>query len=200
MKLGLISDIHENVSRLEECLRVLQTEQVDQIVVVGDVFEMGRCIHPTCELLAAANVVGVWGNHDIGLCFDPPEDWRLLYSDTVFDYMRSLKPRLVIEHCYFAHVEPWLDPEKLEDLWYFDGMPESFERRDQIFSAQPQRILFAGHYHRWMLLSPSRTERWDGRIPVCLKDGRFFVVLNAVMAGCFATYDTESGWLTPYNL
>jgi hypothetical protein len=200
MKLGLISDIHENVAELQRCLGLLQEEKVDQIVMVGDVFEMGKRIRQTCELLAAANVGGVWGNHDFGLCVDPTEEMQLRYGEVVIGYMGSLKPRLVIEDCYFSHVEPWLDPESLEHLWFFDGIPKSAERREQIFSAQPQQILFAGHYHRWMLVSPERTEAWDGKVPICLKDGRFFVVLGALMTGCFATYDTESGWLTPYNL
>ena len=168
MKVGLISDIHEDVVRLQDCLRRLQAQRVDQIVVVGDVFEMGHRIRQTCELLAAANAVGVWGNHDFGLCVDPTAEMQLSYGDVVIGYMGSLKPRLVIEDCYFSHVEPWLDPESLEHLWYFDGMPESVQRRELIFAAQPQQILFAGHYHRWMLVSPERTEAWDGRVPICL--------------------------------
>ena len=200
MKLGLISDIHEAVDQLHDCLRLLKAEWVDQIVMVGDVVEMGRRMHQTCELLAAARTVGVWGNHDFGLCVDPSAELRLNYSGVVTDYMTSLKPRLVIEHCYFAHLEPWLNPESLEDLWYFDGLPESAERRELIFCAQPQQILFAGHYHCWMLVSRERTEDWKGSQPICLKDGRFFVVLGALCEGRFAVYDTDSGWLTPYNL
>lgn len=97
------------------------------------------------------------------------------------------------------HPGAWLDPSKLEDLWFFDGMPQSSERRQQIFSSKPQRIFFAGHYHRWMLVSPERTESWDGVEPICL-DGKYFVVLNALVHGAFATYDTTTKWLTPFQL
>ena len=200
MKLGLIADIHEHFDQLQKCLQVLRAEGVDQIVMMGDVVELGQRMHQTCELLAAARTVGVWGNHDFGLCVDSSDQLRESYGDVVIDYMTSLKPRMVIEHCYFAHIEPWLNPELLDDLWYFDGMPETAERRELIFSAQPQRIMFAGHYHRWMLVSPEQTEDWDGRQPICLKDGRFFVVLGALVQGCFAVYDTDSGWLTPHRL
>lgn len=200
MKLGLISDIHEHTDNLCECLRLLQSEGVEQIVMLGDVCELGHRIRPTCELLATANVTGVWGNHDYGLCVDPPISLRQDYGDIVVDYMTSLKARMVIDDCYFAHIEPWLNPDRLEDLWYFDGTPETVERRQLIFSAQPQRVCFAGHYHRWLWLSRERTEVWDGTAPVCLKDGQHFIVLDTLIRGSFATYDTVTGWLVPHRV
>ncbi len=200
MKLGLIADIHEHVGHLQECLRVLNAEGVDQIVMLGDVCELGQRLSPTCELLTAANAVGVWGNHDFGLCVDDSLELRQECGDTVVDYMRSLKSQLVIEDCSFAHIEPWLNPAKLEDLWYFDGVPTTIERRRQIFSVKPHRLFFAGHYHRWLLVSPEQTEAWDGSLPICLQDGRYFVVINALVSGSFATYDTTTGWLTPFQL
>ena len=200
MKLGLMADIHENVEGLQRSLELLKAEGVAQIVMLGDVVEMGRRIRETCELLAAAKAVGVWGNHDFGLCVDDSAELQQQYGDAVVNYMRSLKAQLVIDDCYFAHVEPWLDPSRLEDLWFFDGVPTTIQRRLQIFSAQPQRILFAGHYHRWLLVTPARTEPWNGLVPVCLEDGTFFVVLDSLINGAFATYDTTTKWLTPFQL
>ena len=200
MKLGLIADIHEHVDNLCKCLRLLKSEGVDQIVMLGDVYEMGHRIRPTCELLATETVVGVWGNHDFGLCVNPTTEMHQDYGDVVIGYMTSLKARLVIDDCYFAHIEPWLDSYQLQDLWFFEGMPETAERRQQIFGAQPQRVFFAGHYHRWLLVSPERTQDWDGSIPICLKEGRHFVVLDALVKGSFATYDTVTGWLVPHRL
>ena len=70
MKLGLITDIHEHADQLRRALARLRDERVDQIVLLGDMFEMGSRLDETCELLAGANVCGVWGNHDFGLCGD----------------------------------------------------------------------------------------------------------------------------------
>lgn len=42
MKLGLLTDIHEHVSHLRVALDRLRSERVDQIVVLGDVFALGR--------------------------------------------------------------------------------------------------------------------------------------------------------------
>ena len=59
MKLGLITDIHEQVHLLEPALKRLRDERVDQVVVIGDIFECGERIQETCQLLADAQAVGV---------------------------------------------------------------------------------------------------------------------------------------------
>ena len=45
MKLGLITDIHEQVEFLQIALDRFRQEQVDQVVVIGDVFEIIDDIH-----------------------------------------------------------------------------------------------------------------------------------------------------------
>ena len=52
MKLGLLTDIHEHVENLRTALDRFRVEQVNQIVVIGDVFEMGHRIEETCRLTA----------------------------------------------------------------------------------------------------------------------------------------------------
>ena len=58
MKLGLITDIHEEVEFLRTALARFRHERVDQVVVIGDVFETGERIEETCHLLSEAKVVG----------------------------------------------------------------------------------------------------------------------------------------------
>jgi predicted phosphodiesterase len=76
MKLGLLADIHEQTEQLRKAIDVLQQHGADRFVVLGDVFEMGNRIEETVCLLQGVAAVGVWGNHDIGLCFDPGETLR----------------------------------------------------------------------------------------------------------------------------
>ena len=196
MKLGIITDIHEHV----ECLRAALDElagQVDQVVMVGDVVETGERIEETCQLLSDAVVIGVWGNHDFGLCCDVSEETRETFRQDVIQYMGSLKPRLGIGDCLFTHIEPWLDPHVLEDLWFFGGLPTEGERLDRIFSAVPNRLIFAGHYHRWILASTTAISDWNGESSIHLADGRYFVVVNALFAGHYAVLDTETWELVP---
>jgi hypothetical protein len=200
MKLGLITDIHEHVDYLRAALDRLWSEGVDRIVMIGDVFEMGIRIEETCRLLSEAGAVGVWGNHDFGLSFQPGTDLRERYSPALIDFMTSLKPRLEIDGCYFAHIEPWLNPEELCDLWYFDGLPDKPEKLGRIFEAVSNRLMFAGHFHKWLLASPEQIEDWSGESPVSLGGGRFFVVVGALCDGRFATLDTKSSELVPFSL
>ncbi len=200
MKLGLLTDIHEHLGHLRSALRNLQREQVDQVVIIGDVFEMGRHLNETCRLLADVNAIGVWGNHDFGLCVGPTDESRARYSPDALRFMASLLPRLNHGDCHFTHIEPWLDPEKLEDLWYYDGIPDDDRKLDRIFAAVPHRIMFAGHYHQWLLTRPGGIDDWRGERSVDLSDGRYFVVVGALCEGAYATFDTESCELKPFHL
>jgi hypothetical protein len=199
MKLGLLTDIHEHVEHLRSALHSFAGERVDQVVVIGDLFQMGERIEETCRLLVEAGAVGVWGNHDFGMCVEPTEKMRAKYPAVVLDFMTSLRPRLDIEGCYFAHVEPWLNPEELADLWCFDGPPDEHGKLDRIFDAVPHRIMFAGHYHKWLLAAPDGINDWNGDRPVNLAKGRYFVVVGALCEGQFAVFDTDRSQLVPFN-
>lgn len=199
MKLGLITDIHEHIEHLRTALNRFEAENVDQIVMIGDVFERGDRIEETCRLLAASNAIGVWGNHDYGLCVRTDRGYRARYGDVVIDFMQSLRPRLEVAACHFTHVEPWLDPENVADLWYFEGPPDEHGKLNRIFDAVPHRLSFAGHYHKWLLVTPDGIGEWDGDSPVRLDAGRFFVVIGALCQGRYAILDTETWELRPFN-
>src|ERR1017187_2189137 len=99
MKLGILADIHEHDEELRKAIDLLAKHGADRFVVLGDVAERGERIEETVSLLRGVSAVGVWGNHDIGLCFDPTEEIRQRYSASVLDFMGSLLPRLEIDGC-----------------------------------------------------------------------------------------------------
>jgi hypothetical protein len=200
MKLGLLADIHEQTAQLRKAIAVLQRQGADRFVVLGDVFETGKRMEETVGLLRQVEAVGVWGNHDVGLCFDPDEKVCRRYSAAVLGFMGGLRPRLEIDGCLFTHVEPWLDPHKVEDLWYFDGPPDSPEKLARSFAAAPHRALFIGHLHRWLLGTPEGLLPWRGEGPVRL-DGRtrHLVVVHAVWDGKCALFDTGTNELLPFG-
>jgi hypothetical protein len=199
MKLGLITDIHEHVEHLQTALGRFQTERVDQIVLIGDVFERGERIEETCRLLTEASCIGVWGNHDYGLCVKPDAEMRSRYGDEVIQFMTSLRPRLDLAGCHFTHVEPWLNPEDVADLWYFEGVPDTQDKLERIFTAVPNWLMFTGHYHKWLMATPDGINDWRGQGPFRLSDQRFFVVVGALCEGRYAILNTETWELVPFN-
>jgi len=201
MRLGLLADIHEAVSELSSALAVLQDQKADQIVVLGDVVETGKYLQDTAELLSIHNTVGVLGNHDFGLAYDPDDEIRRRYSARVMEYMTSLKPRLEIENCLFSHVEPWLDATNFSHLWYFEGVPHCAEQASKSFQITSQRFIFVGHFHCWRIITPEKCLDWTGADPIDLHVvRRALISVGAVCNGQFGMFDTESCELTSFDL
>jgi hypothetical protein len=73
IRLGILADIHEQTKQLRKAIAVLREHGAERFVVLGDVFETGKRMEETVGLLQEVGAVGVWGNHDIGLCFDPDD-------------------------------------------------------------------------------------------------------------------------------
>jgi hypothetical protein len=80
------------------------------------------------------------------------------------------------------------------------GPPDAPEKLARSFAAVPQRVLFIGHLHRWLLGTPEGVLPWRGDRPRCL-DGadRYLVVVQAVCDGQCARFDTQTGDLTPFG-
>jgi hypothetical protein len=199
MRLGLLADIHEDVGHLRHALARFRRERVDQIVVLGDVVLTSRRLHETCSLLAEANVIGVWGNHDYGLSYQPSDALRQQYQGPVIDVMSAFQPRIQLDGCLFTHVEPWLDPTVLQDLWYYEGEPDTPEKVKRIFDCNSCATMFAGHLHHWLAVTPDGITAWDGRDPICLGGQRYYVIVGAVCQGRYAIFDTQSRDLVPFN-
>jgi hypothetical protein len=198
MKLGILADIHEHVKELRWAIDVLTRHGAERFVVLGDVFETGKRLEETVDLLRQVQAVGVWGNHDIGLCFNPDDRACRRYSAAVLGFMGRLQPHLEIGGCLFSHVEPWLDPNKAEDLWYYDGLPDGPDKLARSFSAVPHRVIFLGHFHRWLLGTAAGLAPWRGERPLSLSGtDRYLVVVHAVSQGRCALFDAEAGMLTP---
>ncbi len=201
MLLGLVTDIHGAVEPLARGLAIFRSLSVDRVVTLGDTCDMfgpaGR-LSEVAELLRNAGAVGVWGNHDFGLCGDVSPAVRAKVSVEVLEFMAGMQPQLAFEGCRFSHVEPWLDPCKVEDLWYFDGPPETPELAARSFAAVPERTLFLGHFHKWLVMTPAGKKDWAGERELDLSaEPRSLVVIAPVFEGWAATFDTERRFLTP---
>lgn len=201
MRIGILADIHESTERLREALRVLRAESADAYVVLGDTGDTCDGIDATAALLREVGAVGVWGNHDFGLCRDVDPEIAARVSPLTLAFMATLRPRLVLGGCLFTHVEPWLDAEDPAELWWFDGVPVTPKRLARSFDAAPHERMFIGHFHRWLAATPAGVLPWEGEAPQRFAPGeRYLVVVGAVCEGRFALLDTAADLLTPLTL
>ncbi len=123
------------------------------------------------------------------------------FPAAVLDFMTTLRPRLEIGDGLFTHVEPWLDPLAVEQLWNFDGLPTQPSRLALSFAAAPHRLLFMGHSHRWSVATPAGPIPWDCFSPIRLDPpGRYLVVVGPVCDGRCGIWDEGESTLTPIDL
>jgi hypothetical protein len=170
------------------------------VVVLGDTVTWPdpEPVAEVARLLQAAGAIGVWGNHDFGLCVSEAARQSPCWAPEVLQFMSTLQPRLEWGPCYFSHVEPWLDPYDVEQLWYYEGLPDTPEKASQSFAAVPHRFLFLGHFHRWLLMTPERQIPWQGERVICLGDWeRCLVVVAPVFDGCCVVFDVDRTELLP---
>ena len=204
MRLGLVADIHDDAVRLRAALARFRERSVDRVLTLGDSFEtLGRG-DPGAEvarLLAEAGAIGVWGNHDFGLCHDVGEEVRRLCVSEALAFTTGLRPTLVLDDCRFTHIEPHRDPFDIIQLWAFDGVPRTIQSAEASFAAVPERVLFVGHFHRWFAVRSNLEMDWAGERDLELPSpGRFLVGLGATCNGACAIYDTGSRLLQPIAL
>lgn len=200
MRLGILADIHEHTRRLQKAIDVLREHGVERFIVLGDVFDTGKRIEQTVEMLEEVQAVGVWGNHDMKLCCDAGDEMWERYGGPVLDFMGRLQPRLEIDGCLFTHVEPWLNPHRIEDMWHCHDAPDTPEKLARSFAAGSHRVMFTGHLHRWLLGNPSGLLPWRGEEPIRLdRQSRYLVVVHAVWEGRCALFDTETNELIPFE-
>lgn len=197
VRIGILADIHEDTVRLQQAIALLQRNAVDQIVVLGDIFQSGERIDETVSILNDANFVGVWGNHDLGLCH-AREPWIFEhFSSAVIEFFEKLESRLEIGGVAFTHGAPWWDPTD-PIVYYLAERPGEFK---DCFDRFEDRLSFVGHFHQWFVATPGESGSWDGTNALSLDaHQRYQVIIHAVMNGWCALFDAENQELMPYRL
>ena len=197
MRLGLLADIHEAVELLANAIDILKSRQVDAFVMLGDVLEFHERIDETVALLADLPGVGVWGNHDLSLCGEVAPYFRSRCSSEALAYFARLKPWVELAGNRFQHIEPHLDPAKIQDIW----SKITPEERVAGFRRCPHPRAFMGHYHCWTVMTPDGPVEWEGERPFrYLPDVRYLTIVNSVDNGWCGLLDTDRDELEPIRL
>ena len=200
MRLGLLADIHGHVDKLQSAIQKLRCEKIDRFIVLGDVIFESRNASQTIAMLKECHAVGVWGNHELGLCLEPEKWASSQFTAPVLEFFSTLGPRCEQGDLLFSHTFPAQDPTD-PVAYYLGPGPEEAATFDENFSLFPHRAIFIGHFHRWLVTTPEGPIEWDGQGPIEFEPTRrYFVIVNAVMNGWAAIFDDSENILTPIRL
>ena len=157
IKIGLISDIHGNLSALQAVLAYLDTAKVKNIVCLGDTSGYHPQINECIEILRARNIPSVMGNHDwylasgrclrstmVNVCIDYQ---RTIISSQNLDWLKSLPLEIDMFGVRMVH-GGWSDP-----------LDEYLVPTDKYFEPLRGSYFASGHSHISQIFS-SNGKTW----------------------------------------
>jgi putative phosphoesterase len=159
MKLGLISDIHADLSSLERALDFLDGRGVDVILCAGDLVGKGKQAEQVIQRIRQQSIPCVQGNHDamhvdiqelVREVGDPsdPDYHQVRLEDAAFDYLRALPLTLHLEYSSkrlcLAHGMPWSN----DDYLYHYSNHDVFQKVARLAEAD---FVVLGHTHEPMI-------------------------------------------------
>lgn len=154
MRVGLLADVHANLPALQVALRRLAAEEVETILVAGDLVGYGASPNACVELLAEADALCVAGNHDLFMLDRLPPDrfsetarraatvTRRLLGDDAMAFLGELPRVRRTDSLVMAHGS-LDDPEE-----YVDDRRRVAELLREMIAREPgARTLVLGHTH-----------------------------------------------------
>lgn len=201
MKLGVLADIHGDISNLKSALNFFAQQRVDHILCAGDLVDRGGSGDAVVRLIRDRNIPTVRGNHD-----ETPWDARFLSSET-HDYLCRLPRNRLFNwdgvRIVLAHGAPW-------DNWTYVYPDSPASLLSEVASYQSADLVILGHTHRPMALNfndgktwivnPGSASRFASQQPTCAivsltKHNRTF----AYEAYAIPTFDTVNPAQSPYT-
>ena len=165
MRLAVLADIHGNLHALEAALKHISTQNVDQIVVAGDIVNVMPDSKACWDLVTSLSCPVLRGNHerylfDYGTSqadpswstdrFQPIKYALNQFSKGDLDVMRRLPMTHRFENLLIVHSSPHSDQGNV-----VAETPD--EVLDEMFSGTTEAFLVRGHNHKWL------ERRWSGR-------------------------------------
>lgn len=147
MKIGLISDIHCNLTGLERALDLL--DDCDEVLCAGDLIYQFRFSNDVLATLRRRKVQAIPGNHDKGILYDPRHP--LLGSPTIdpgqLEYLAGLPNTLSLKlngsTVAMFHGSPWDEVRGTGSYYLFPQDHEALKR----LAAVDADIIVLGHTH-----------------------------------------------------
>lgn len=149
MKLGVLSDVHNNVAALAYALTHLA--DCDVILNLGDLVFEYRVEPEIIEIARRADLIGIAGNHEKAILLHPSSSVRDKVAPDVLAYLKALPASRTMAisglTLLIAHGAPWDDPNDFRCASVHERSHGAMERMRQV----PADIILLGHTHVPML-------------------------------------------------
>jgi putative phosphoesterase len=140
MKIGIISDIHENSANLRKAFDILKDNEIERVVCLGDLINPG-----IAKILAAFDVpvFSIWGNNDgdkvLITKISLTENSSLEMSDRTYAFLEYDGCSLFISH-YPELAEPMAASGKFDIVCYGHDHKKSIKEIDGTMVLNPGEL------------------------------------------------------------
>jgi len=149
MKVGVVSDVHNNLAALEYALESL--EGCALLLNLGDLVFEYRVEPGIIALARRAGLVSIVGNHEKTILLHPASSLKAKLAPDILDYLEGLPAFRDVEIAgrtiHAAHGAPWDDPDDPRCHYVYERNTASIERVAEVDAD----IILLGHTHTPML-------------------------------------------------
>jgi predicted phosphodiesterase len=189
MKIAVLSDIHGNMDALEKVMLDIDSEDVDQVISLGDMIGYGAQPESVITEVRRRRIVTIMGNHELAAVkrkylgwFNPQAKESLIRSINMLtpdsiQFISRLNPFHHFDSFYFVHGYPPDSP-----LTYLFQISEN--RMKKTFLGMDFKYIFIGHTHTLELIcfnanEISRFPLYEGEINL-QPDTRYIINIGSV--------------------
>jgi predicted phosphodiesterase len=178
MKYAIISDIHSNLEALQKALRLIDDQDVDEIICLGDIVGYGANPNECVDIVRSRCSASILGNHDeAALDVSQAVDFNAVALKAVQWTAQELTndSKSFLSSLLMTHT--------INDLLFVHSSPRSPELWDYIVDAGDaatamghleEKICFIGHTHIPVIFSRK------GRTKLITKEDQFLVNVGSI--------------------
>lgn len=184
--IGIFADVHGAQQTLVHALADCRTAGVEQIALLGDLFDREEQADSCARALAEWPTIGVWGNHEREIVHDAAVHGRLAQSTICL--LTGLAAELFVDDvCLIHEAEQWARAATLARLALplTPGVGHS-----ELVQA---RITFAGHTHHRAARDQYGPLDLGRGVLTLAASRRYLINPGALLAGQYAIWNRETG-------
>jgi putative phosphoesterase len=156
MKVGIVSDVHNNVEALTYALDHLR--DCDVVLSLGDLVSDYRVDPRILGLARERELLNIVGNHEKSILLHPGSQIRSTLDEDTLEFLRELPAsrELVLDgrQVHVAHGSPWDDPTDYRCVYVIERDKHALTRVADATSAD---VVLLGHTHRAMAVRVQST-------------------------------------------